>query len=150
MLKVILICTSWPRSARLSGWRFLICPGDNKVKVTRRFPAGEGPDLPESVSGTPGRDSPTSSIVRVAPQKVTHRSLVGHLLQAVKCPENISIKPVCHLVEEVTGCGQECLCWDWGLRAGRRSGHPQGRSGEGSRTGRWNTYRDMKHGEKRK
>ena len=52
--------------------------------MENRFQAA---DLPKSVACTPGRDPPAPPVVWVAPQKVTHWTFVGHLLQAVKGPE---------------------------------------------------------------
>lgn len=43
--------------------------------------------LPECVSSTTGGDTPATSVVGIAPQQVTHRSLVGNLLDSVQRPD---------------------------------------------------------------
>ena len=40
--------------------------------------------LSKSVTGTTRRDTPTSPVVGVGPQKVTHGTLVGYLLKTVQ------------------------------------------------------------------
>lgn len=43
--------------------------------------------LPESVSGTTGRYSPTAPVIWVGPQQVAHGALVRHFLYAVERPD---------------------------------------------------------------
>ena len=56
--------------------------------------------LAERVTRTSRTDSPPTSIVRVAPQEITHRPFVGHFLDAVECP---------HVVEGVDGRGKTAV-----------------------------------------
>ena len=45
--------------------------------------------LSEGVSRPPGRDSPSTSVIRVRPQEVTHGSLVRNLLEPVQSSDVI-------------------------------------------------------------
>lgn len=40
--------------------------------------------LPKRVSGSSGRYSPATAVIWVGPKQVTHRSFVGHFLDAVQ------------------------------------------------------------------
>ena len=48
---------------------------------------GFGDILAECVSSTTGGDSPSASVIGITPEQVTHRTLVGHFLNAIQRPD---------------------------------------------------------------
>mgnify|MGYP001635523497 CR=1 FL=1 len=56
--------------------------------------------LSECVSSTTGRDSPSASVIRITPEQITHGTLVGNFLDAIKRPD---------VVESVNGWTQSTV-----------------------------------------
>lgn len=55
------------------------------------FATSESSYLAKSISSTPRWYAPTTTIIRVGPQKITHGSLVGNFLHTIKIPYVIQI-----------------------------------------------------------
>ena len=129
----------WPRSVRLSGWRFLICPEEQTLKSGQCLDISTWPNVYPAPLG----EMPQPPLSSGSLQRRSHMgpSWGTSCRRSRALDERFLLCSPNNLRSINTWCDQGCLCWDLVLREDRRSGRRQGRSGEGSRRGRWSTCR---------